>query len=338
MVTSGVAERAQTWGWGALLNFHLQCSLGGASRHLACRCIWGSQYNEKLSTSGRSLGGGGLVRQWSKIFWGWAKTYLGPPSQILAIGSAEDLPPRFRPNPRGNARTPPGSARIRRTSAKNIFRRTPPNVRRTSGGHWRSPPRTGGRVHSKNVRRQKLILHLCSSRKNFRGGRPFARAEILVGSGLGLGLGLGFRLGLWLRLGLRLGLGLEYHNPNPNPNPDPTIISAAEGHPRRKFLRGRNRGVREVFVGGHFSSELFRQFAAESARIRPYPRGVRRFPPNVRRTFGGVRRKIFLADVRRIRAEPGGVRAYPRGFARIRGGSSSAEPVRSICSNVLGFW
>ena len=32
---SGVAERAQTWGGGPLLNFHFQCSLGGASRHLA---------------------------------------------------------------------------------------------------------------------------------------------------------------------------------------------------------------------------------------------------------------------------------------------------------------
>ena len=74
-------------------------------------------------------------------------------------------------------------------------------------------------------------------------------------------------------------------------------------------------------------SELFRQFAADSARIRPYPRGVRRRPPNVRRTFGGVRRKIFLADVRRIRAEPGGVRAFPRGFGRNRGGRSSAEPI-----------
>ena len=110
-----------------------------------------------------------------------------------------------------------------------------------TGGSARSPPRTGGRVHSKNVQ-QKLILYLCSSRKNFRGGRPSA-AEILVGSGLGLGLGLGFRLGLWLRLGLglRLGLWLEYHNPNPNPNPDPTIISAAEGRLRRKFFRGEPR-------------------------------------------------------------------------------------------------
>ena len=74
-------------------------------------------------------------------------------------------------------------------------------------------------------------------------------------------------------------------------------------------------------------NELFRQFAADSARIRPYPRGVRRCPPNVRRTFGGVHRKIFLADVRRIRAEPGGVRAFPRGFGRNRGGRSSAEPI-----------
>ena len=40
---------------------------------------------------------------------------LGPVKE-WAIGLAEDLPPRFRPNPRGNARTPPyprGFARIR---------------------------------------------------------------------------------------------------------------------------------------------------------------------------------------------------------------------------------
>ena len=54
-----------------------------------------------------------------------------PSIAITATGSAEELPPRIRANPRGYARTPPGSARIRRTSAKNIFRRTPPNVRRT---------------------------------------------------------------------------------------------------------------------------------------------------------------------------------------------------------------
>ena len=41
-----------------------------------------------------------------------------PFAQNLVIGPAEDLPPRFRANPRGNARIPPGSARIRRTSAK----------------------------------------------------------------------------------------------------------------------------------------------------------------------------------------------------------------------------
>ena len=59
--------------------------------------------------------------------------------RIWATDSAEELPPRIRANPRGYARTPPGSARIRRTSAKNIFRRTPPNVRRTFGGHRRTP-------------------------------------------------------------------------------------------------------------------------------------------------------------------------------------------------------
>ena len=45
--------------------------------------------------------------------------------------------------PRGHGRTPPaaGSAPIRRTSAKIIFRRTPQNVRRTFGlgGHRRTP-------------------------------------------------------------------------------------------------------------------------------------------------------------------------------------------------------
>ena len=44
-----------------------------------------------------------------------------------AIGSAEELPPRIRANPRRYARTPPGSARIRRTSAR--FRADPPDVR-----------------------------------------------------------------------------------------------------------------------------------------------------------------------------------------------------------------
>ena len=91
-----------------------------------------------------------------------------------------------------------------------------------------------------------------------------------------------------------------------------------------------------MVLGRFLSADIFRvNSSASSARIRPYPRGVRRSPPNVRRTFGGVRRKIFLADVRRIRAEPGGVRAYPRGFARIRGGSSSAEPVAPYCWNYL---
>ena len=144
------------------------------------------------------------------------------PCDGWAIGSAEDLPPRFRAETRG-LRPDPANFRQNYFSADSAER--PANVRRTPGGSARTPPRTGGRVHSKNVRRQKLILHLCSLRKNFRGGRPSA-AEILIGSGLGLGLRL------WLRLGLRLGLGLE------DPNPDPTIISAAEGRPRRKFFRG----------------------------------------------------------------------------------------------------
>ena len=158
----------------------------------------------------------------------------------------------LRPVPRGSAGRPPKIffGGLRRTSGERSA--DTGELRADTGGSARSPPRTGGRVHSKNVRRQKLILHLCSSRKNFRGGRPSA-AKILVGSGLGLGLELGFRLGLWLRLGLgfRLGLGLEYHNPNPNPNPDPTIISAAEGRPRRKFLR------REPWCKGGFCRRTF---------------------------------------------------------------------------------
>ena len=44
-------------------------------------------------------------------------------SSYLAIGSAEDLPPRFRPNPRGNARTPRVSARIRANPRRKFFRR-----------------------------------------------------------------------------------------------------------------------------------------------------------------------------------------------------------------------
>ena len=156
----------------------------------------------------------------------------------------------LRPVPRGSAGRPPKIffGGLRRTSGERSA--DTGGLRADTGGSARTPPRTGGRVHSKNVRRQKLIIHLCSSRKNFRGGRPFA-AEILVGSGFGLGLGLGFRLGLWLRfgLGLRLGLGLEHHNPNPNPNPDPTIISAANGRPPRKFFREEQRCmIRDIYL------------------------------------------------------------------------------------------
>ena len=128
-----------------------------------------------------------------------------------AIGLAEELLPQIRANLCGSVQSPPGSVRIRRTSAKNVFQRTPPNVRRTfggvhadTGGFARTPRRTGGRVHSKNVLRQKPPLHHGSPRKNFRRGRPFA-AEIIIGSGLGLGLGL------W------------YSNPNPNLDPNPNL-------------------------------------------------------------------------------------------------------------------
>ena len=84
-----------------------------------------------------------------------------------AIGSAEDLPPRFRANPRGNARTPHGSARIRRTSAKIIFRRTPPNVRRTFGGHWRTP-RGYGRIRAESAANwRKSSLKKCPPTKTY---------------------------------------------------------------------------------------------------------------------------------------------------------------------------
>ena len=73
--------------------------------------------------------------------------YIHSRALFRAIGSAEELPPRIRANPRGYARTPPGSARIRRTSAKSIFRRTPPNVRRTFGG-LRRTPRGYGRIRA----------------------------------------------------------------------------------------------------------------------------------------------------------------------------------------------
>ena len=96
---------------------------------------------------------------------------------LKAIGSAEDLPPRFRPNPLGNARTPPGSARIRRTSAKNIFRRTPPNVRRTFGGHRRTP-RGYGRIRAESAANwRKSSLEKCPPTKTYL--KPLLLAEKL---------------------------------------------------------------------------------------------------------------------------------------------------------------
>ena len=54
----------------------------------------------------------------------------------MAIGSAEELPPRIRANPRGYERTPPGFRRTRR-----IFRRSPPE--NNFGGSSPDPRGTG---------------------------------------------------------------------------------------------------------------------------------------------------------------------------------------------------
>ena len=60
---------------------------------------------------------------------------------------------------------PPGSARIRRTSAKNIFRRTPPNVRRTFGGNRRTP-RGYGRIRADSAANwRKSSLEKCPPTK-----------------------------------------------------------------------------------------------------------------------------------------------------------------------------
>ena len=139
-----------------------------------------------------------------------------------AIGSAEELPPRIRADTRGLRPVPRGSAGRPPKIFFGGLRRTFGGLRADTGGFARTPRRTGGRVHSINVRRQKPPLHHGSTRKNFRRGRPSA-AEIIVGSGLGLGLGL------W------------YSNPNPNPNPDPNNISAADDRPSRKLFREEQR-------------------------------------------------------------------------------------------------
>ena len=116
------------------------------------------------------------------------KTERSRHTENQAIGSAEDLPPRFRAESARFCVDPADFSKIifRRTSGERSADSA--GLRADTGGSARSPPRTGGRVHSKNVRRQKLILNHCSSRKNFRTGRLSA-AEILVGSGSGLGLG-----------------------------------------------------------------------------------------------------------------------------------------------------
>ena len=80
----------------------------------------------------------------------------------------------FRPVPRGSAELPPKifSRGLRRTSGERSADSA--GLRAETGESARSPPRTGGRVHSKNVRRQKLILRHRSWRKIFRTGRPSA--------------------------------------------------------------------------------------------------------------------------------------------------------------------
>ena len=155
---------------------------------------------------------------------------------MMAIGSAEELLPRIRADS-ARFRADPANFRQKYFPADSAERPADSGgVRADTGGSARAPRRTGGRVHSKNVRRQKPPLHHGSPRKNFRRGRPSA-AEIIVGSGLGLGL--------WNsnpNPNLNPNPYLNHNpnlnpNPNPNPNPDPMSISAAEGRPVRKFFR-----------------------------------------------------------------------------------------------------
>ena len=164
-----------------------------------------------------------------------------------ATGLAEELPPRIRANPRGLRPVPRGSAGrppkiffggLRRTSGERSA--DSGGLRADTCGSARTPRRTGGRVHSKNVRRQKSPFCYGSPRKNFRRGRPSA-AEIILGSGLGLGLWYS-NPNPYLNPNPNLN-----HNPNlypnlyPNPNPDPTNIFAADGRPPRKFFREEQR-------------------------------------------------------------------------------------------------
>ena len=75
------------------------------------------------------------------------------------------------------------------------------------------------------------------------------------------------------------------------------------------------------------SADIFRvNSSASSPRIRADPPVSKQTPPNVRRTFGGVRRKIILGEVHRIRAEP----ANRAESARFRGDlhGTAAEGLR----------
>ena len=94
----------------------------------------------------------------------------------------------------------------------------------------------------------------------------------------------------------------------------------------------------KFFMAEIFLSEQLRQFAAESARIRADSGGVRQCPPDVRRTSGGDRWKLFLAEVQRICAEPGGVRAESARKVFRRGKSLNFDMIllSMLCNNYIG--
>ena len=152
---------------------------------------------------------------------------------------------------RESARTPPGSARIRRTSAKNIFRRTPPNVRRTFGGHRRTP-RGYGRIRADSAANwRKSSLEKCPPTKTsltprFPAEKLPPRTSFRRGNNSKVRV-IGLGLGLWYsNPNPNLNPNPNHNpnlnpNPNPNPNPDPINISAADGRPPRKFFREEQR-------------------------------------------------------------------------------------------------
>ena len=108
-------------------------------------------------------------------------SFLGCKSLNWAFPSAEVLPPRTRADPRGYARTPPGSAGLPPTQFSGGRRRMSgersadsAGLRPNPRGSARTPPRTGGVVRSENVRQKKISKDFCPPRKTFRYGRPSA--------------------------------------------------------------------------------------------------------------------------------------------------------------------